>query len=157
MLDSDGQRVRQVKSIAGVASTVWYDNTRLDLNSALEEESKAGQTTWRHTLSAGGHAFAVLESGASNSLKYLHADHQGSIVAASDSSGNLLERLRYDPWGQRNDGTAHTVTTRGYTALEMLDSLVGSDNPNTHYHRWASQIQPNASDYARCRAISHLK
>ena len=61
-------------------------------------------------------------SGTVLKTQYLHADHQGSIKAVSDTSGAVIERMGYDAWGKRSDALSHS-TTRGYTAHEMLDNV----------------------------------
>ena len=33
--------------------------------------------------------------------RYWHKDHLGSVVAITDASGTLKQRMRYDPWGGR--------------------------------------------------------
>lgn len=82
-------------------------------------------TTFRHTLSAAGSPYAMVETNPSGTVlktQYLHADHQGSIKAVSDTSGAVIERMGYDAWGKRSDALSHS-TTRGYTAHEMLDNV----------------------------------
>ncbi len=65
---------------------------------------------------------------------YLHQDHLGSNEAMTDSSGDYIQRMRFNAWGERQqadgligDPTAgnplHFPTTRGYTGHEMLDGL----------------------------------
>jgi RHS repeat-associated protein len=67
-----------------------------------------------------------------STLSYLHNDHLGSIVAITDDSGAVVERLAYDPWGRRRftDGKADQLdslkgqkTDRGYTEHEHLDEM----------------------------------
>jgi RHS repeat-associated protein len=67
-----------------------------------------------------------------STLSYLHNDHLGSIVAITDESGAVVERLAYDPWGRRRftDGKADQLdslkgqkTDRGYTEHEHLDEM----------------------------------
>jgi RHS repeat-associated protein len=64
----------------------------------------------------------------------LHKDHIGSVEAMTDTAGNLVDRMSFDPWGMRqqtnwNTGNptggdpAHYPTTRGYTGHEMLDQV----------------------------------
>lgn len=56
-------------------------------------------TTYRYTLSAGGAPYAMVETNPSGTVlktQYLHADHQGSVKAVSDTSGAVIERMGYD-------------------------------------------------------------
>ncbi|MDH0865432.1 RHS repeat-associated core domain-containing protein [Mitsuaria sp. GD03876] len=69
--------------------------------------------------------------------RYFLNDHLGSLVAVADESGNLLNRLSYDPWGRRRgaDGLddpagasgfgalKNTQDHTGYTGQEQLDQL----------------------------------
>jgi RHS repeat-associated protein len=48
-------------------------------------------------------------------IRYWHQDHLGSINALSNDSGTVLERFRYDPFGQQLDSTANLTTTSRYT------------------------------------------
>ncbi|MEN9455773.1 MAG: hypothetical protein RL210_1292, partial [Pseudomonadota bacterium] len=95
------------------------------LGDAFEEQMQGEVTTFRHTLSAAGSPYAMVETNPSGTVlktQYLHADHQGSIKAVSDTSGAVIERMGYDAWGKRSDALSHS-TTRGYTAHEMLDNV----------------------------------
>ncbi|WP_431286657.1 RHS repeat domain-containing protein [Roseateles chitinivorans] len=69
--------------------------------------------------------------------RYFLNDHLGSLVAVADESGNLFNRLSYDPWGRRRgvDGAddaagasgfgsiKNTQDHSGYTGQEQLDQL----------------------------------
>ncbi len=69
------------------------------------------------------------------SLRYLHKDHLGSVVAISDEAGAVVKRFRYDPFGKQVEVTPSTpfgesavtrlsdITQRGYTGHEMLNSV----------------------------------
>jgi RHS repeat-associated protein len=74
---------------------------------------------------ANGHAVAQITTASSgDDTQYLHRDHQGSVVATTDTSGTVLDRFEYDPFGVRTvtvgseDGNA-----RGYTGHEHLAAL----------------------------------
>jgi RHS repeat-associated protein len=63
--------------------------------------------------------------------RYVRGDHLGSSVVMTDESGAVLDRLSYDPWGQRrnpdgsDDGT-YSFAGRdriGYTDEEELDTV----------------------------------
>jgi RHS repeat-associated protein len=54
------------------------------------------------------------------SRRFLHADHQGSIVAVSDASGNKIAINAYDAWGVPNAGN---VGRFGYTGQVWLPEL----------------------------------
>ncbi len=61
------------------------------------------------------------------SRRYLHADHQGSIVAATDAAGTAVAIAGYDAWGIPNAGSlgvqAGGVGRFGYTGQAWLPEL----------------------------------
>jgi RHS repeat-associated protein len=76
-------------------------------------------------------------SNGSEDTKYFHTDHLNSTSVVTNSTGFVLERLAYDPWGDRrasgtgtsSAGTADatnaiipSTTDRGYTGHEGLDA-----------------------------------
>jgi RHS repeat-associated protein len=64
-------------------------------------------------------------------LLYLHRDYQGSILAITNSTGQVLEKRLFDAWGniaKVQDGAGNTlngltVLDRGYTGHEHLQSV----------------------------------
>ena len=90
-----------------------------------------GIPTTVKTFWPAGLGFEVETIGASTVLNWGHSDRLGSLVAISDSNGNLVEKLAYDAWGKRRtlDGSATPddldglKDNRGYTGHEMLDKL----------------------------------
>jgi RHS repeat-associated protein len=54
------------------------------------------------------------------SRRYLHADHQGSIVAIADQNGNPIAINAYDAWGIPNAGN---IGRFGYTGQAWLAEL----------------------------------
>ena len=97
-----------------------------------------------------------ITEGGSNQLvstdNYLHRDHLGSVETVTDSLGNVIQRLSFDPWGKRQLATWGTgdpdltalPTNRGYTGHEMLDSegLIHMNGRvyETKGHIWTSPI-----------------
>jgi RHS repeat-associated protein len=71
-------------------------------------------------LTAESGIFAAHErrSDGAEALYYLHADHLGSLVLATDAQGKPTERRRYDAWGQPDGGAWRF--SRGYTGHEHL-------------------------------------
>ena len=99
-----------------------------------------GVIQYEHYLYAGGMMFGIYKtfSDGTTQLRYLHVDNQNSLVAVTDESGNVVERLAYDPFGKRRfvtgaDDPGNTIsgqtTEHGYTLEEMLDT-VGVTNLN---------------------------
>jgi RHS repeat-associated protein len=73
----------------------------------------------------------VLKSdGTTQNYLYLHRDYQGSIVAISDATGQVLEKRLFDAWGTVlvQDGAGNTligltILDRGYTGHEHLQTV----------------------------------
>jgi len=63
--------------------------------------------------------------------RYYHTDHLGSVAVISNEAGAVVERLSYDAWGKRRfangaddpAGSIESLTTRGFTGHEELDSV----------------------------------
>ena len=81
-----------------------------------------------HYLSGGA---MLIQNNGSDSLLYAYSDNQGSLLALTDASGNVIEKFAYDPWGARRNPTDWTqkdirtkwVTNRGYTGHEHIDAF----------------------------------
>ncbi|MEL6301656.1 MAG: RHS repeat-associated core domain-containing protein [Pseudomonadota bacterium] len=68
-------------------------------------------------------------------LTYLHKDHLGSTDVITNDYGDVVQTMSFDAWGQRRSANWQliqgaqlaifdvSVTTRGYTGHEMLDSV----------------------------------
>lgn len=57
----------------------------------------------------------VATQGAGSDLTYLHVDQLGSVVATSDSTGQLIDTLRYDPFGRLLErGTSKVPPSFGF-------------------------------------------
>jgi RHS repeat-associated protein len=127
----DHQRVKQ---IAPSATTIYLhpDNAG---GLAYEKDIKAdGSVEHRMFVTAGNGVVAIVKQvgNATPVPVYLHRDHLGSTTAATDASGNVVERFAYEPFGRRRypagntdpDGTIAGVTTnRGFTNHEELDAV----------------------------------
>jgi RHS repeat-associated protein len=94
-----------------------YDGDRL-----LQEYDGAGTRTALYAHGPGtDEPLAWWENvGGAWQFRFLHADHQGSVVAVTDGAGNTLSINAYDPWGIPN------TTNRGrfgYTGQTWLPEL----------------------------------
>lgn len=87
-------------------------------------------------VQAAGQTVAIIEDlgQGQRRTRYLHHDHRDSVVAVTDDSGKVLERLAYDAFGKRrelnwlNDPSdaqlkAPHQTQWGFTQQEHLDNL----------------------------------
>jgi RHS repeat-associated protein len=122
---------------AGVSSTLRYDvlgrlarltvaGTTTDFHydgDALVAEYVGGALTRRYAHGDQVDEPLVQYNGASvgtSYRRYLHADHQGSIIAHSDNTGAVLAKNSYDPYGisaSTNDGRF------GYTGQTWISQL----------------------------------
>src|SRR6185295_9327606 len=50
-----------------------------------------------------------------NAKNYYHVNHQGSVLATTDSSGNVVQRLSYDEYGNLGSGSTTTGQVFRYT------------------------------------------
>ena len=117
----DQQRRKSVQTVNGVTTTRYYLGD-------YEEEIGVGYVKKFHYLSGG--AIMVNNNGV-ETLYYGYTDNQGSLIALTDASGNVVEKYAYDPWGARRNPTDWTqkdnrtswITNRGYTGHEHIDAF----------------------------------
>lgn len=113
------------KTISGVTTTRYYaQNHEVVINSLGEE-------TYIIYLCNG--SIAIHDDATdTRTLYHGYYDAQGSLIALTDNSGNVIARYAYDPWGKRvaagNWGYSPTYTPtlnidRGYTMHEHLDEF----------------------------------
>jgi RHS repeat-associated protein len=130
---ADRARYRQVARAGSVLTDTLY------AAGGLYERVTAGTaTSFRHHIVADGRRIAVhtRQSGGTPTTVYLLEDHLGGVDGFMSSSGALLTRNSYQPFGARRagDGLASTptaaewqqiqkTTARGYTDHEHLDNL----------------------------------
>jgi RHS repeat-associated protein len=149
------QRLKQSVSGGLQAGETVYLNGTDSLDLTFERTVKAnGVTEYKHYLNlpdgsgkSGTLAQLTLRSGTlaknptgqqgAEEISYLHQDHIGSVMAVTDANGTVVERMAYDPWGNRrntngvpdpNDQLGTTTGSlyrvdRGFTLHEMLDEV----------------------------------
>ena len=121
----DKERIYSQKTISGVATTRYYmSNHEVIVNSL-------GHETYIIYLCNG--SIAVHDKAASTKTLYHgYYDAQGSLIALTDNSGNVVARFAYDPWGSRVSPTDWSQSVdspsvlgieRGYTMHEHLDEF----------------------------------
>lgn len=126
------ERIQQTaKKSASVTETTLY------VGGAYEKVTRGSTTEHVHYIRGGGYTVAIQKKivGGTTETRYLHRDHLGSVVAATDYLGAVLERYSFDPWGKRRDpatwvspavGTFSfdpAFNDRGYTGHEHIDHL----------------------------------
>ena len=80
------------------------------LNDGVEEIADYNGSTLlrRYVHGPGVDEYLVMYTGAGTTNKsYFHANHQGSIIAMSDSSGDVTEQHSYDSYGNSDDLTGN--------------------------------------------------
>jgi RHS repeat-associated protein len=101
--DADGERV--ATTVNGV-TTVYFQG--------LWEQIVGGASKRYYTV--GGQVVAMRAS-ASNAVTYLHGDHLGSVSLATNSSGAIVSKQDFDPWGAVRAGSMGT--TLNYTGQRL--------------------------------------
>jgi RHS repeat-associated protein len=94
------------------------DKTTYYINGGSFEEILEGNKTTFKTY-VGDFLIHESEQG-QETLSYIHRDALGSVEAITDSDGNLLQRMSFNPFGSRREGDA-SFTVRGFTDHEHLD------------------------------------
>jgi RHS repeat-associated protein len=112
-------RLWQITGSAGAATRFFYDGDRL-----ISETDGSGNLLRAYAHGAGPDTPLVwweLTPGAGPVRRFLHADHQGSIVAVSDAAtGTMMAINAYDPWGIPN---ATNQSRFGYTGQVWLSEI----------------------------------
>ncbi len=142
MYDANLERVREVYSVGGIDQrTTYYLHPPGGSGLLYEEETTSSGWKKRFYISAGNKTVATLQytsAGGNGEFQYWHTDRLGSTEAVTSTTGAVVERLAYEPFGKRRNtnGTSDpngtlsaTSTDRGYTGHEMMDE-VGLVNMN---------------------------
>lgn len=123
---TERQRVRQLSTDITSAKLIYY------VGSLYEEHQQGSVIEKKHYISTPAGVVAIETWAASTTLEYLHRDHLGSVVAITDASGALRQRMAYDVFGKRRGVivdsavaavTGPFLTARGFTGHEHLDNL----------------------------------
>ena len=119
------ERAYTQKNVSGTTMTRYYmPNHEVVVNTLGEE-------TYIFYLCNGSIAIHDKAAG-TKTLYHGYYDAQGSLIALTDNSGNVIARYAYDPWGGRVNPADWTQSTdtpnylgieRGYTMHEHLDEF----------------------------------
>lgn len=108
-------------------------NYSYDGSAEIITNNTSGESTF--IFFVGGNAYdapvVYKDNGTVQEYLYLHRDYQGSILAISNQTGNIVEKRLFDPWGnivkvqdgQSNNLQGLTVLDRGYTGHEHIQSI----------------------------------
>ena len=89
----------------------------------VAEYNGAGSLLRRYVHGPGVDEPVVWYEGAgvgAGSRRYLHTDHQGSVVAIADAAGTVLGVNRYDPYGVPSAGNLGRFAYTGQTRIDEL-------------------------------------
>jgi len=118
----DGQRRKSEYKLNGQTQI-----TRYYVSNYEEEINSLGKVRKIHYLRGA----VLIQNDGVDSLLYTYNDNQGSLLALTDESGNVIRRYAYDPWGVRRnpddwtikDDNIGLIINRGYTGHEHLDAF----------------------------------
>jgi len=118
--NGDGARVKKVDVSGGVTTTTAYIGP-------IEVAITTTQRITRSYYFAGSTlvAMRVLTGTTGNTLYFMQSDHLGSSSLTTDSSGNVLARQYYYPYGQVRGGGG-LPTDIGFTGQRAESSALGS-------------------------------
>ena len=123
--DYDGAN-RQIRKTVGSTKTRFvYSGEQL-----LAEYNDATGALLKRYVYALGKDDPIMAIDASNNVTYLHADHLGSIIAQTNSSGVIVNKYQYSPHGQ---SVSLTGTTFGFTG-QRFDSDLGLYHYKARYY-----------------------
>ncbi|SDZ75506.1 RHS repeat-associated core domain-containing protein [Arachidicoccus rhizosphaerae] len=118
-------RIKSVKTVNGsIQETRYYFND-------FEKQIKGSTSRYIHYLHNGKqlYAIAVKEGSAPVKVYYTYTDYLGSILAVTDSTGAVIARQNFDPWGRHRNATNWSYNNiasvpdwlyRGFTGHEEL-------------------------------------
>ena len=112
----------------------------LYLGKMYELTTKGQAVTHRQFIYAGSELVAQQETGLDAQgqnkpvqTRYMHRDNLGSVDTVTDGVGNVVERMSFNPFGERRPGNwrettpgislVPVLTNRGFTGHETLDSV----------------------------------
>jgi RHS repeat-associated protein len=130
----DHARVQEVSTTSSGATTIDYISPLFE----VWINSSNGTTENHNYINSSSRAVAMLIDNSSSgvSWRYFHEDLLGSVEVVTDQTGNLVERLSYDPFGRRRNTNGTDLPTipialdsRGFTGQEQMDN-VGLVNMN---------------------------
>jgi RHS repeat-associated protein len=145
--DEDFQRIREVTTDGAKVRTVDMLHPDNQGGLGFEREqiqigANAPTVENRHYISVSGVVIVVIKTQGdalpaagtvpadANATNYWHKDSLGSIVAVSNATGSVLERMAFDAWGKRvrDTGLADPSVNpsngdRGFTGHEHLDEM----------------------------------
>jgi len=135
--DYTGQRIKKVEN--GI--TTYYIGKHYE-----KQTSDAGSANASYYF-ANGERVAKRDS--LGNISYYHLDHLGGTNVVTDSSGNLLERIKYYPFGEIREGGNEKYSFTGKEKDELTDFYYFEAryyNPEFKHFTKADMVAPNLYD-----------
>jgi RHS repeat-associated protein len=133
--DGLGRRVMSWRWPQPGASTGTLSFSMYSQNGQIpyEEDHHGTPTTAKENIYLAGSVIATRENkwGVSVEVKYQHTDALGSPVAVTNASGQVIERMDYEPWGAIIGKPNHNGI--GYTG-HVMDSATGLTYMQQRYY-----------------------
>ncbi len=102
-------------TVGGTTTRYLYDGVNV-----IGEYSNSGTLQRRYVFGDGADEVLVRYTGSGTTPEYLLADHQGSIIAATDSNGVVTSKLTYDEYGVPGPGNVGLFQYTGQVYLSDL-------------------------------------
>jgi RHS repeat-associated protein len=133
--DGEGRRV-QTTAATGGATTLWQygKNGQMLFSSSWDGPNYLNQQTREYVHLAGSTVAIIDHSWPSNAVlavKYQHTDALGSPVAVTNASGQVIERLNYEPYGAIIGNPTRSGV--GYTG-HIMDGATGLTYMQQRYY-----------------------
>ena len=134
--DPERHRYKRTDTLDGKTTTLY-------LGKHYEEITTGGHTTHKYFIYAGDQLAAIHVDEVDNQgnqsdyqTRYLHTDALGSVDLITDGTGQIVDRLSFDPFGKRRGANwkhiedslqtvalAPVLTNRGFTGHEHIDAV----------------------------------
>ncbi|PIR16399.1 MAG: hypothetical protein COV46_08445, partial [Deltaproteobacteria bacterium CG11_big_fil_rev_8_21_14_0_20_49_13] len=131
--DALGRRVSKQDAVSGDATRYIYDGWQL-----IEERDVNDNVKANYIYSGLDEPVAMMKDG---NIYYYHYNYQGSIVAVTNTAGEVVEKYAYDPFGNvtitdavGNELGASTIENPFYFTGQILDSETGLYNFRNRYY-----------------------
>lgn len=108
-------RLFSTTTVGGTTTRYLYDGVNL-----IGEYNSSGTLLRRYVFGDGADEVLARYNGSGTTPEYLLADHQGSIIAATDSNGAVTSKLTYDEYGVPGSSNAGLFQYTGQVYLSDL-------------------------------------
>lgn len=134
--------LRQRQKVVGAAKTNYYYASW----QRLADYDGVANTLQQRYVYGTGLDDILIQINSAGTKTYYHSNHQGSVIATTNSTGAVVNRYKYGPFGE---SPSMTGTTHGYTG-QRFDSDTGLYYYKMRYYSTAMGrfLQPDPIGYA---------